>query len=730
MVPVEGPRRQGYVQSTVGTIPTACTENSTGNLYLYQGHIDKAATFVEPEKISTTAMLFDKVIISSEMGTDCSTPDKHFELMKEVNPQPKIGISRGVGTSWVYYLAMVLGFLILELVLFWPGLSTPMVYDSKHFISDRIDVYSQQGLQGAIHLLPGRPLAMASFYGSFVFSGMNPLPFRLVNIGLLLACSIAVFVLLYLVISIKNSACEDDVAFSRTIATLLALIYLAHPLQIYLALYIYQRMALMSSLCLLSSLAFYLGTRCGKFASPFLGYGAAVLLYQIGMFSKPNIFTLPVVLILAEMAFFRPHFKELLGRAALFLLASMPYFVIMKLFVAGPHGEDAHEKWFLELIALYFRDTGLTLKEVVLTQCRVLFSYISSISIPLPSNLPLAQAQVISRSILDPPSTIVSVMGVLALGCTGVWFLWKRPMIGFGMIFFVVTIIPESLLVPQYLYVGYRPLLPMVGLLFVFAGLIEIICRKLADRVATRDLPKVVILALLPVICFMATVTRIQADLWSKQALFWEQELKTFPPYGPNVEKKVYLDAFLNLGDAYITIFQWPKAARAFQKAIEIEPNMALLHNNLGLALFETGQTRSALTHLNRALALDPKMPDAYNNMGLVLLGSGDSKNAVEYFTKAVAIKPAWSTAYSNLGAALIQEGMPSKAIPILHTALQLEPSLSEAHNNLGLAYYHLGDVTRAIEHFQHALALEPQFLRARNNLRMARESRNGNAQR
>jgi hypothetical protein len=94
----------------------------------------------------------------------------------------------------------------------------------------------------------------------------------------------------------------------------------------------------------------------------------------------------------------------------------------------------------------------------------------------------------------------------------------------------------------------------MAGIVFIAADLIGTAAFKLKDRVGTSVAGKTVALALVPLVCFFGVVTSIKATLWSNQLLFWKQSLEPFPPYGPQVEKKAYLDTLLNIGDAYCEV--------------------------------------------------------------------------------------------------------------------------------------------------------------------------------
>ena len=51
-----------------------------------------------------------------------------------------------------------------------------------------------------------------------------------------------------------------------------------------------------------------------------------------------------------------------------------------------------------------------------------------------------------------------------------------------------------------------------------------------------------------------------------------------------------------------------------FEAALEIQPDWAEAHNNLGIALASQGRLAAALTHFERAVDLKPTLADARVN--------------------------------------------------------------------------------------------------------------------
>jgi tetratricopeptide (TPR) repeat protein len=162
---------------------------------------------------------------------------------------------------------------------------------------------------------------------------------------------------------------------------------------------------------------------------------------------------------------------------------------------------------------------------------------------------------------------------------------------------------------------------------------------------------------------------------------------------------------------------QYAAAAVEWSKALELEPDEAPAHNNLGLALVETGKVREGMEHYRKALELSPGYPEAHNNLGSALVRSHRLPEAVEQFEKALKTNPNHASAHLNLGAALAQMGRIDEAMPHLERALELLPEDAEAHTNLGLALAMKGQLDAAIPHLEKALGANPAAFESQFNL-------------
>jgi cytochrome c-type biogenesis protein CcmH len=110
------------------------------------------------------------------------------------------------------------------------------------------------------------------------------------------------------------------------------------------------------------------------------------------------------------------------------------------------------------------------------------------------------------------------------------------------------------------------------------------------------------------------------------------------------VEHPEDLQAWLNLGGAYLKIEQWPLARRSFQHADHLGhgSNAAALSGLAETMLFQNGgnETPAATELFNRALQLDPHSPQALLYTGVALLNAGDLESARARFTSLRDLAP------------------------------------------------------------------------------------------
>jgi tetratricopeptide (TPR) repeat protein len=181
--------------------------------------------------------------------------------------------------------------------------------------------------------------------------------------------------------------------------------------------------------------------------------------------------------------------------------------------------------------------------------------------------------------------------------------------------------------------------------------------------------------------------------------------------------KPAYADAQNNLGNAYGKLGRFTEAIGAFSQAIRLKPNYAEAQNNLGVAYAGLGRYTEAIEASQQAVRIQPDLTDAYNNLGNAYCGLGRYPDAVESYKQAIRIKPDDSGAHYNLGNACCALGRWPEAIEAFRQAIKIQPDYVEAHTNLGIVYRRLGRFTEAIDAYKQAIKIKPDLAEAHNNL-------------
>jgi tetratricopeptide (TPR) repeat protein len=174
----------------------------------------------------------------------------------------------------------------------------------------------------------------------------------------------------------------------------------------------------------------------------------------------------------------------------------------------------------------------------------------------------------------------------------------------------------------------------------------------------------------------------------------------------------------------YARNFDWLDERSLWTSAVDVCPESAKTHNNLGNALEQVpGRLPDALIEYQVALRIDPDYAEAHNNLGLALVNSGGPlPEAVAEFERALRINPDFAEAHNNLGTALSQ--MPGRlpdAAAQYEAALRAYPDHAQAHYNLGTVLSQMpGRLPDAIAQYEAALRIYPDYAQAHANLGLA----------
>jgi tetratricopeptide (TPR) repeat protein len=172
-------------------------------------------------------------------------------------------------------------------------------------------------------------------------------------------------------------------------------------------------------------------------------------------------------------------------------------------------------------------------------------------------------------------------------------------------------------------------------------------------------------------------------------------------------------EAWCNKGADLFKSGRAEEAISCYDKALEINPRYANAWVGKGGALAKLGRTKEAISCCDKALEINPRYAVAWCNKGGALVELGRAEEAISCCDKALEINPRYAVAWCNKGAALVKLGRTKEAISCCDKALEINPSFAEAWYNKGFALFKLDKAGEAISCCDKALEINPRFAEA-----------------
>jgi lipoprotein NlpI len=124
-------------------------------------------------------------------------------------------------------------------------------------------------------------------------------------------------------------------------------------------------------------------------------------------------------------------------------------------------------------------------------------------------------------------------------------------------------------------------------------------------------------------------------------------------------------------------------AETAFRETLQLAPQLAEAHINLGLLLSQSGRSSEAEYHYRTALALDPGQIQGYLHFGAMLMEKKRHAEAENIFGQALATDPQSPGALSNMGILLACTKREREAEECYRAAMAIAPGYRNAPFNL-----------------------------------------------
>jgi protein O-GlcNAc transferase len=168
-------------------------------------------------------------------------------------------------------------------------------------------------------------------------------------------------------------------------------------------------------------------------------------------------------------------------------------------------------------------------------------------------------------------------------------------------------------------------------------------------------------------------------------------------------------EAHADLGRIRFEMGDAPQAAENYLRALALDPDHAVALVGYSVILRNSGRPREALAHCDKALALAPENPDALRYRAAALVDLARHEEALAAYDKAVALAPGDAEAWLGRALACVALRRPDDARAAIEKAVALKPNSPQAWLALGNILSAQGSHYQALAAYDKSLALDPQ---------------------
>jgi tetratricopeptide (TPR) repeat protein len=537
-----------------------------------------------------------------------------------------------------------------------------------------------------------RPLAYLSFALNYRFGQTEVFGYHVVNfiIHWLTAVCLYLFTRGTLRLPIFKGRYETNATIIAWLATVL---WAVHPIQVTATTYIVQRMASMAGLLYILAMYLYLRGRQTK------GRGRQTVMFCTSAFAalgavltKENAVLLVPAILLYEAILLRGFHRQNARRALAFIVFGVILMALIGLLYTDPATllEPYSNRPFSKL-------------ERLMTQPRVLFFYASLLTVPMTSRMTILHDVAISHSLVEPWTTLLSIIGCCSVLFLAVRFCRRYPLVSYSTLFFLINHSIEGSIFNLELAYEHRNYIPSM-LLFIPLAVVSSHATTTLFHY-NRLLKGAVWMAAACMIISFGFTTYTYNRVFNSEISLWLH----------GVDRAPFLSVtHNNLGKVYWGMGLREQAQAEFNQAYELDryfnfPQKGMVFYNLGLyaayeqrdhgfALdrfqsakkycpgspmiwYETARMHLALGHendaaaeLNTALAYWPQNPDLNTLSGLMMARQGRCDEALQAAEKAIAVEPLHLSAIAVLAGSHQCKGNYAVAIDFWKTVVKREP--------------------------------------------------------
>lgn len=423
-----------------------------------------------------------------------------------------------------------------------------------------------------------RPLVIFAYTLQWLIGAGSPLVFHLVNVTLAAACAVAVFWTLGFLVPTR-------------VAWIAAALFAVHPVHVEAVANVVGQAELWAALVLLSAVGLYLRDRREGPMRRQTGV-AIVALFLAGIFTKEHVIVLPALLLAAELLLYRdaPVLQRVRRLRLLLwpLVAIAAAFVALRVQVLGAIGGDVPHPSLLHKDMI---ERALIMLNVVPEYGRVMLAPVRLYADYSPRQLDVFAT--------PHPSHLAGVLLLLSTAALFVLSVRRAPVVAFGIAWFALAVAPVSnVLLATGILLAERTLyLPSVGAMLVAAVGLDVLRARL--RAARSPLRPLVPVAVVGALAFGVVRSSDRNAFWHDTDSAFELMVEESP---------LNFKAHYALGGQYFQRNRFREGEAQWRMAIALMPNYHAVYMDLAHRYRQAHLCGAALPLYQKALSLEPEL--------------------------------------------------------------------------------------------------------------------------
>ena len=294
---------------------------------------------------------------------------------------------------------------------------------------------------------------------------------------------------------------------------------------------------------------------------------------------------------------------------------------------------------------------------------------------------------------------LLSLLAYIGIAFVGIRGLWKKEVISYGIIFYVIMMLLTSnfltmigaTMAERFLFV------PSLGFCIVL-GYLAYRFFKLKKIKSIKNAPPA-FLGLFAIVLLLYSFKTINRNKdWKNAKTLFSSGLKTAPnsaralsSYGTFLREAGEQSRDPNQKQKLLT-----QALDYYQKALDIYPAYSEVYYNMGVSNMNLGRNDLAQKQYEKTLSIEPKFQGALNNLGYLYFQKKDYASAKKYWEQLLALNPNNASALGNIGAIYHNNKDYNKAANFYERALKNDPNNQQVLGNIVKVYQQLGKTAEA----------------------------------